>query len=70
MPELDTAAEVIAAACLSCAHPLVQGAPLRHHKLFAGAGNDAAIGSPYLRFSNLLLGALVRLPKLDPATCY
>ena len=39
---------------------------LRHPKSVAGAGADAPTGPPYLRPSNLLLGALVRLPKLVP----
>ena len=63
-------AGAIAAACPSCAHPLagvlVQEAPLRHPKSVAGAGADAPTGPPYLHFSSLLLGALVRLPKLVP----
>jgi len=70
LPKFDPRAGAIAAACPSCAHPLagvmVQGAPLRHPKSVAGAGADAAPGPPYLRPSSLLLGALVRLPKLDP----
>jgi len=70
LPELVPGAAPSAAACPSCAHPLavvlVQGAPLRHPKSVAGAGADAATGPPYLRSSNLLLEALVRLPKLDP----
>ena len=50
---------------------LVQGALLRHPKSVAGAVADAVTGPPYLRPSNLLLGALVRLPKLvpKPAPC-
>jgi len=39
----------------------MQGAPLRHLKLVAGARADAATGLPYLRPSNLQLEALVRL---------
>jgi len=45
---------------------LVQEAPLRHPKSDAGAGPDAATAPPYLRPSNLLLGALVRLTELVP----
>ena len=44
----------------------MQGAQLRHPKSGAGAGADAATGFSYLRPSNLLLEALVRLPKLFP----
>jgi len=68
LPKLVTRAGAIAAACPSCAHPLagvsVQGAPLRHPRLVAGAEADAATNPPYLRPSNLLLGALMRLLKL------
>jgi len=68
LPELVPGAGAIAAACPSCAHPLaevmVQEAPLRHPKSVAGAGGDTATGPPYLRPRNLLLGALMRLPKL------
>ena len=70
LPKLVPVAKAIAAACPSCAHPLagvlVQGAPLRHPKPVAGAGADAVTGPPYLRPSNLLLGALACLPKLVP----
>jgi len=70
LPKLVPGAGASAAACLSCAYPLagvmVQGAPLRHPKSVARAGADAATGPPYLRSSNLLLGALMRLPKLVP----
>jgi len=70
LPKLVPRAGAIEAACPSCAHPLadvlVQGDPLCHPKSVAGAEADAAFGPPYLRPSNLLLGALVRLPKLDP----
>jgi len=63
-------AGAIAAACPPCAHPLtgvlVQGAPLRHSKSVAGAGAEAPTGSPYLRPSNLPLGAIVRLSMLVP----
>jgi len=45
---------------------VVQEAPLRHLKSFAGAGADAATGPSYLRPSNLQLEAQVRLPKLVP----
>jgi len=69
-PKFVPEAGAIAAACPSCAHPLavvsVQGAPLRRTKSVAGAGADTATGPPYLRPSNLLPGALVRLPKLVP----
>jgi len=44
----------------------VQGALLRYPQSVAGAGADAATGPPYLRPSNLLHEALVRLPKLVP----
>jgi len=37
-----------------------------HPKSVAGAETNAASGPPYLRPSNLLLGALMRLPKLVP----
>jgi len=37
-----------------------------HPKSVAGAGTTAALGPPYLRPSNLLLGSLMRLPKLVP----
>jgi len=70
LPKLVPKAGAIAAACPSCAYPLsgvlVQGGPLRHPKSVAGAGVDAATGPPYLRPSILLLGTLVRLPKLVP----
>jgi len=70
LPELVPGAGAIAATCPSRAHPLagflVQGDPLRHPKSVAGAGTDAAPGPPYLHFSSLLLGALMRLPKLVP----
>ena len=70
LPKLVSSAGAIAAACPSCARPLagvlVQRAPLRHPKSVAGAGADAATGPPYLCPSNLLLGALVRLPNLVP----
>jgi len=70
LPKLVPRPGAIAAACPSCAHPLavvlVQGAPLRHPKSVAGAGADAAIGSPYHRPSNLPLEALMRLLKLVP----
>jgi len=70
LPKLVPGAGAIAAACPSCAHRLtgilVQGAPLRHTKSVAGPGADAATGPPYLNHSNLLRGALVRLPKLVP----
>jgi len=73
LPKLVPGAGANAAAYSSCAHPLagvlVQGAQLRHPKSVARAGADAATGSPYLRPSNLLLGALVRLPKLVPGAC-
>jgi len=70
LPKLVPCAGAIAAACPPCAHSLagvlVQGAPLRHSKSVAGAGADAATGPPYLRPSNLLHEALLRLPKLVP----
>jgi len=70
LPKLVPEAAPSAAACPSCAHPLagalVQKAPLRHPKSVAGAGGDAATGPPYFRPSHLLLGALVRQPKLGP----
>jgi len=44
----------------------VQGAPLRHPKSVVGAGTDAATGPFYLRPSNLLVGALMRLSKHVP----
>jgi len=79
LPKLVPGAGAIAAACPSCAHLLagvvVQGAPLLYPKSLAGAVADAATCPPYLRFSNLLLEALMRLPKLVPraeaiaATC-
>jgi len=68
LPKLVPRAGAIAAACSPCAQPLagvlLQGAPLRHPKSVAGAGADAAKGPPCLRPSNLLLEALMRLPKL------
>ena len=70
LPKFVPVAWAIAAACSPCAHPLarvlVQGAPWRHPKSVAGAGADSATGPPYLRPSNFLLGALVRLSKLVP----
>ena len=66
--ELVSGAQVIAAACPSCAHLLAgvleQKAPLRQPKSVAGAGADAASGPPYLCPSNLLLEAQVRLSNL------
>jgi len=44
----------------------VQGAPQRHPKSVAGALADAATEFPYIRFSSLLIGALVRLTNLVP----
>ena len=74
LPQLVPLAKGIAAGCPSRAHPLagvlVLGATLRHPKSVAGPEADAATGPSYLRPSNLLLGALVRLPKLAPASCY
>ena len=70
LPKLVSEAAPSAAAWPPCARPLagllVQGAPLRHPKSVAGAGADAATGPPSLCPSNVLLGALVRLPKLVP----
>jgi len=70
LPKLVPRAGAIAAACPPCAHPLagvlVQGAPLRHPISVAEAWADAAIGPPYLRHSNLLLGALVRQQNVVP----
>jgi len=70
LPKVVPGAGARAAACPPCEHHsagvLVQGAPLRHPKSVAGAGADAASGLPYLRPSNLLLRALMRLPKLVP----
>ena len=70
LPKLVLRVGAIAAACFSCAHSLagvlLQEAPLRHTISVAGAGSDAATGPPYLHPSSLLLGALVRLPKLVP----
>jgi len=70
LPKLVPRAWAIAAECPPCAHPLagvlVQGAPLRHPQSLAGAVADAATGPPYLCPGNLLLEALVRLPKLVP----
>jgi len=71
LPKLVPGAGAIAAASPPCAHPLagvlVQGALLRHPKSVAGAGDAAATGPPYLLPSDLLLGALMRLPKLAGA---
>jgi len=70
LPRLIPRARAIAAACPPCAPPLagilVQGAPLLHPKSVTRVGADAATGPPYLRSSNLLLEALMRLPKLVP----
>jgi len=44
----------------------VQEATLRQSKSVAGAGANAPTSPPYLLLSNLLLEALVRLPKLVP----
>jgi len=46
----------------------VRRATLCHPKSVAGAGDNAATGPPYLRPRNLVLGALVRLPKLVPGS--
>jgi len=68
LPKLVPEAGDIAVACPSFARSLagvlMQGAPLRHPKSVAGARADAYTGPPYLRPSNLLLGALMRQPKL------
>jgi len=70
LPKVVPGAGSSAAACPSCAHHLagvlVHGAPLRHPKSVAGAEAEAAPCPPYLRPSNQLLGALLRLPKLVP----
>jgi len=70
LPKLVPEAAPCAAASPPFARPLAgvlgRGAPLRHPKLFAGPGADAATGPTYLHYNNLLLGDLVRLPNLVP----
>jgi len=70
LPKLVPRAGAIAAVCPPCAHPLegllLQGAPLRHPKSVACAVADAATSPPHLCPSNLLLEALMRLPKFVP----